>query len=142
MKLNALKPVELNDYTCFLLRKGMVLRKKHLELLFGPYINDKTRPEYIKRVQGSSYTGVKQDVTVPEYNYLLFKIGAPKIHNFFIQNPKQTLPASIINGLSDVEVRAAFYSGYLKHDSRGYYFTRNDRAMLEALTKNLPSSID
>lgn len=133
MKLNALKPVELNDYTCFLLRKGMVLRKKHLELLFGPYINDKTKPEYIKRVQGSSFIGVKQDVTVPEYNYQLFKIGASKIHEFFIQDPKQTLPASIINRLSDIEVRAAFYSGYLKHDSRGYYFTRNDRAMLEAL---------
>jgi len=133
MILNALKPVDLNGYTSFLLRKGMVLRKKHLELLFGPYINEETKPEYIKRVQGSSFTGVNQDVTVPEYNYQLFKMGSSRIHDFFKQDRKQVIPASIINGLSDEEVRAAFYSGYLKHDSRGYYFTRNDRALLEVI---------
>lgn len=126
-------PVVLNDETKYLLRRGMALRKKHLEILFGFFVSEKTHPKYIRKNAYWLYRGVDPDVEVPKYDYTLFKVGARRIHDFYIQDPKQTVPASVINNFRDGEIRAAFLSGYLKHDMRGYYFSQNERAYLAAL---------
>lgn len=131
MSLNILKPIKLNESTKFIFREGMLLRQWQVDKLF----EFGTRPEVYPNILTYGHSGQIKglsdtDVEVP-YDALLFKMGCPILYNMYIKNPKQKISNSTISNLSDIEFRAGFFSGYLKHDSRGYYFDTNIRALLK-----------
>lgn len=113
----------------YLVRKGIALRKKHLKLF-----NDNIK-EIVKKTPNGYYVGINPNVKVPKYDCKLFKTKSKNIYQLFKQNPKMIIHASIMNNFSNDEIKNAFISGYLKHDSRGYYFDTSIRALKEV--KNL-----
>lgn len=131
MGINILEPVELNESTKFIFRKGMLLRQWQVDKLFKFGTRPEVYPDILTYGHSKQIKGLSDiDVEVP-YDALLFKMGCPVLYNMYIKNPKQKISNSIINNLSDIEFRAGFFSGYLKHDSRGYYFDTSIRALKE-----------
>lgn len=131
MSINILEPVELNESTKFIFRKGMMLRQWQVDKLFKYGTRPEAYPDILTYGHSKQIKGLSDiDVEVP-YDAMLFKMGCSVLYNMYIKNPKQKISNNIINNLSDIEFRAGFFSGYLKHDSRGYYFDTSIRALKE-----------
>ena len=121
-----MEPLKVDNY--YLFREGMILRKKHVEELFGTDVLDLLHPDLIEITDQYTYQGTKKlKKLVPrpiEYNENLFMMGSRDIYNIYKEG--KPLKASRLNKLPEVQGKSqiyhAFKSGILKHDTRSYYF--------------------
>ena len=130
------KKLEPESY--YILREGMALRKKHVIEIYGSPILDLAYPNLVKRVYQGMYQGTDElkesipnnefydldrlQVKAPDVYYLIEHGLEPEIKYFEKMSPTD-------NGKpQEIE---AILSGFLKHDTRGYYFDPHGKKLIE-----------
>ena len=120
---------EINDKNCFVFRKGMYLTKEIFYILFNKdIVTPENYPQYV--IDGPNFSLVGTDHSKSlEFDYmpLVFTFLDNKVLNRY--PTLNYIPYKEIKTLSDTELRIAFFSGYLKRNTRGYYFTKNKKAL-------------
>lgn len=116
----------LNDLN-YLFRRGMALRKYHVEEIFGTTSLAEQFPDLITISGSYLYTGtdkLRAQMTGVDYKPQLLNIGAEDIRTMILGGEK--LATKTINALPPGPMDIPQYvhglkSGILKHDIRGYY---------------------
>lgn len=122
----------------YILRDGMALRKKHIIEIYGSPLLDLAYPKLVKKVYQGMYQGtdeLKESipnnefydldrllVKAPDVYYLLEQEIEPGVKYFEKMSPSEDGKPQEIE---------AILSGFLKHDTRGYYFDPLGKQLVE-----------
>ena len=133
MEFRKLEPELYNIF-----RDGMALRKKHIIEIYGSPILDMAYPNLVKRVYQGMYQGTDElKESIPNndfYDLDMLQVKAPDVFYMLEHDIEpgmkyfEKMSLSEDNKPQEIE---AILSGFLKHDTRGYYFDPYGKKLIE-----------